>query len=259
MGMQRSKLIAGAAGVLVAAALVSAQTVYLLNGSFSQCAAPCEGDYPSPTEWGIEGMPSTMGIWRDAIDFHSAPAGLTVMSVGDSQGHFTQRLDTIPPRNSSFTYDLWVKVDSANGGSFQLVVHFSCHQFWGECMSGGSQVGWKTLYMGNAPTTGWTNVTGSSTVPDGAVWALFRIYNAGGNITFHVDDIKINGQEEVVSVGEPRLAPVASTNRASIADARMYTVTGKVVEANQPTAHGVRLMKTGTGVAAVVTPAVKVK
>jgi len=141
------------------------------------------------------------------VDYNTAPASLAVMSLDTESANFNQ-----PYRNSSrlpaspggtFTFEADVKVDSAGGGSFQLVSHFSCGTYWLECPSGG----WVTHYFGNSVTNGWVHVNHTGTVPASATWGLVRVH-ISRRISFHVDNVKINGQEEVVAVEYDNAVPM---------------------------------------------------
>lgn len=202
----RVRFAAAAAVSLVVAAVVSAQTTYLLNGSFTQCVEPCT-EFGSPTEWVPEGnpFPVTIGIWRDMVDYNTAPASLAVMAMDTASANFNQaykntsRLPASP--GASYTVEADVRIDSTSGGSFQLASHYSCGTYWTECGA------WQTHYMGNSVTSGWQHVSNTATLPSNVVWGLFRVH-IRGPITFHVDNVKINGQEEVVEVVYDKAVPM---------------------------------------------------
>jgi len=219
------------AAIAVAAVCVynaPAQTTYLYNGSFSQGVAP----YGDPASWDAGEVSATTGLWRDSVDFHSAPASLGVMRIDTGNGgsynqafRNASRLPAAP--GATFTWDAWVKVDSSNGGSFQLVVHTSCGTYWTECASGG----WVTLHMFNAPNGGWQQYSGTGTVANGATWGLLRIWTSG-IIAYHIDDIRINGQNEVVSILTGERHPISMVGVAALQPTdhvSVYSPSGKLV------------------------------
>jgi hypothetical protein len=232
LGGQMSRVFWGVIAVLAVAATLSAQTTFLNNSSFSVGVAP----YGDPANWSVGELGSLTGVWRDTVDFHSAPASLGILRQADGEGgNLNQRFVTLPAAGGqSFTYEAWVKVDSLSGGQVQLVGCFNCTASgWNPCPDGA----WMGLARFTAVTSGWTKVTGTATVPAGAVWALIRVW-VSGRVACHIDDIKINGQGEPVSVAAPsshRAAPhrtvldaadLSGTNRMS-----MYTPNGRFASA----------------------------
>jgi hypothetical protein len=230
---------------LAVASTLQAQTVYLYNGSFSVGT----GAYGDPSDWdGQEIVADTgIGIWRDLVDFHSAPASLGVLRIKDGNGGSYNQVfrttDRLPAaKGATFTCDAWVKIDSVRGGIMQLVAHFSCGQYWTECASGG----WVTLASSQTltPGGGWTQVSGTGTVPAAANWGLFRIWTSG-QIAYHVDDIRINGQNEVVSVftGERHAIPGSASAVSGSDHANVYSPSGQLVA--KTTVSGVSRLPAG--------------
>ncbi|MBD3242695.1 MAG: hypothetical protein GF331_19040 [Chitinivibrionales bacterium] len=197
-------------GIVACALFASAQVGYLYNTSFSVGVPP----YGDPQDWNAGEVDESTGIWRDTEDFNSSPASLGVMRIDTGNGgSFNQnfRNDSRLPAQpgNTFTFDAMVRCDSTGGGSFQLVAHFSGGVYWEEIPGG-----WVTLYYGNSVDTDWKQVSVTKTVPDGATWGLFRIWTAG-IITYHIDDIKINGEDEVVSVEHFSHTPAVREQRIS--------------------------------------------
>jgi hypothetical protein len=238
----------GVLAVLAVVGTVSAQRTYLYNGGFSAGVLP----YCDPADWGVGELDPGTGMQRDTAVYHSAPASLEVIrSVTGAGGHITQRLQLLPASaGSTFNWSAWVLVDSSLGGTAWLVAHFSCGTYWTECTSGG----WVTLNRESAATAGWKQVSGTATVPTGAVWGLIRIYTTD-IIGYHVDDISIAGQAEVINTPDQcgassiRLRSPQSTaregnvlNRADLLTGQMsvYLPNGRLA-----TKAGVRSLPTG--------------
>jgi hypothetical protein len=227
--------------VTVCAFALSAQVGYILNGSFSVGIPP----YGDPQDWSAGELDALTGLWRDTEDYNSAPASLGVMRVdtgnGGSYNQAFQNTSKLPASpGGSYTWEAMVRVDSTSGGSFQLVNHYSGSQYWQE-ISGG----WVTLHMFNAPTSGWQLYSGTVNVPAGAVWGLFRIWS-NGIIAYHIDDIKINGEDEVVSVQRFERAPNLQFKRLDYAgELKVFRPDGRAIAVGATDRTGVRQMVPG--------------
>jgi len=176
-------------------------SLYLYNGSFTQGDEFTSG----PADWTTNEVDDSTTVWRDTVVYHSAPAslGITRTDTGNG-GCFNQIFKTMnrlpAKQGQTFTLDAWVKIDRADSGYMALVAHYSCSSGWAECSTEtGTQIGWRKLYIDSVASTGWLHVTATDTVPQDARWGLFRVYTFG-SVAFHVDDIKINGQEEVLQI-----------------------------------------------------------
>lgn len=223
--MRSTKLLCVALlAVVTLAVTLPAQVGYLYNTSFSVGTEP----YGDPQDWNIGEIDDMTGVWRDTEDYNSAPASLAVMRIeaGDG-GSFSQAFqndDRKPAAaGETFTWEASIRVDSSSGGSFQLVCHFSGGIYWEEIDGG-----WVTLGMYNSATNGWQQESGTATVPSGATWGLFRVWTSG-IIAYHVDDIKINGEDEVVQVEMFQRTPARAPGADLHALPRIYRPDGRVL------------------------------
>jgi len=226
--------------LLTAVATVSAQ-VYLYNGSFTQCASGCDGEWSVPTAWQPQGVDATTGIWRNTEEFHSAPAALTIWAQQSDDCHYKQTPDKegtmLPAGNGEqYTVEAMVKIDTLEG-QVQLVGHFACDPYWG------SPTTWQTLWSSRSTTDGWIEVSATATVPDQADKCRFRIYTSA-RAYWSLDDIKMNGQDEVVSISPEK----QEYYRAAAAAQQRLTENGNVLRIYRPDGRAVKTSTTASGI-----------
>jgi hypothetical protein len=190
----------------------------LYNSSFSCVGGDC-GEWDTPMYWAITkgaGKDSTVAF-RDtdpanyqtaprAQDGHGPRRGLTPEG-NPKDVHVAQNLvrtgeaglgyGTPSAPGTEYTYGFWIKVDSlAPGGAIHVVCHHSEGESWTEDF-------WQSLYLGRGPTGDWLHITGTKTTPETAWWSVLRLYTNGGGAAWHVDDIMLNGQHEVMDAASP--------------------------------------------------------
>jgi len=227
--------------LLTAVATVSAQ-VYLYNGSFTQCASGCDGEWSVPTAWQPQRVDATTGIWRNTESYYSAPAALTIWAQQNDDCHYKQTPDAegtqLPgPKGSEYTFEAMVKVDTLEG-QVQLVMQYGCDPYFA-CNNAGESTQWQMLWTTRSTTDGWVQVSTTATVPDDYhTKARFRIYTRA-RAYWSIDDIKINGQDEIVSI-DPRkhvYQHASAPARVANGDARIlriYRPDGREVRATTP-------------------------